>query len=425
VVISPIQPFHFTADAARALAGGEQTRDHSPASPANQVAELGVLIVDDQAGRRGILTKQLRSGLDQPIRVQSAASGRSAVLMLRLQTFDLVLIEYALPDGDGLELVQRIAEFDDRMALILVTDHGNETLAARAIQSGALGYLVRGSITPASLGRTATTAIRTARLEDNNRQRVQHMRDAAEHTAHCVRALSHDMTAGMMVLEDSLTRVENACREEGISNTIRDGFAHVKACLDQSKRLLDDLVSLAGTGSLDAEPHDVDITQVLTKVLYEQGARMDERGVEVTIDPELGAARCHPNRLHQLLTNLIRNALLHGCDVQDPKLSIGRAESYGSDGDARTWLRVWDNGGGIPRDAREQVFLPGKRFAATAGTGMGLAIVQRIVSQYGGTVFVDPAWSDGTAIIFSLPAGAALQRSGPSATQCDFYVPVS
>jgi signal transduction histidine kinase len=400
---SSTQPFHFSADAAHGPAGGERKQDVLATAPANDVATLRVLVVDDQATRSGTITKQLRSGLDQSLRIETAASGRDAATMLRRQTFDLVLIEYTLPDTSGLELIEQIAELDDRMAMILVTDRGSETLAARAIQSGAVDYLVRDDVTPEALAQAVTTATRTARLEDKNRQRMRQLRDGAESSEHFVRALSHDMSAAMMVLEDSLARVENACREAGISSAINTEFAHVTACLGQSKRLLDDLASLARTGSLAAEPRDVDITQVITKVLYEQNAAIDERGVEVTIAPDLGSVHCNTNRVHQLLTNLVRNALLHGCDSNQPKLSIDPATSYGSD---QNWLRVWDNGPGIPRDAREQVFEPGKRFAATAGSGMGLAIVQRIVSQYDGTVMVDPMCGDGTAIIFSLPAGS-------------------
>jgi signal transduction histidine kinase len=211
-----------------------------------------------------------------------------------------------------------------------------------------------------------------------------------------------------LVLEDSLRRVEGACREAGISPEISEGFSHVTACLGQSKRLLDDLVSLARTGNFDTEATDVDLNEAVAEVLYEQDAAIAERAVELTIAPDLGTVRCNASRVRQLLTNLVRNALAHGCDAHHPKLSVSLDKRYSTGGDRRIWLSVWDNGGGIPRDARKQVFLPGKRFAPTAGTGMGLAIVQRIVSQYDGTVMVDPACPDGTAIVFSLPT----QRQG-------------
>ena len=400
------RPFHFSSQAAR-VATGSQPTDLATTPPLpSEARALDVLLIDDSVTGRSVLVDQLRAGLDDSLRVRTASSGREALAMLRGQTFDLALIHHDLPDTNGPELIERLTELDDRMAKIVVSDADSAALAAGALQAGAHDYLVRSQLTPESLGRAATTAVRTARLEDKNRRRIERLHDVAETTDHFIRALSHDMSASMMVLEDSLTRVENSCREAGISSAISEQFAHVTACLDQSKRLLDDLVSLAETGSPGAETGDVDVAQIANRVLYEQGAAIDRRGVEVTIASELGTAHCDANRLERLLTNLVRNALAHGCDSQRPQLSIETAGSHSGGDDRRIWLRVWDNGPGIPSDIREQVFQPGKRHGSTAGSGMGLAIARRIVSEHGGTVMVDPACHEGTAIIFSLPAAA-------------------
>jgi two-component system osmolarity sensor histidine kinase EnvZ len=88
-------------------------------------------------------------------------------------------------------------------------------------------------------------------------------------------------------------------------------------------------------------------------------------------------------------------------------LSIHRVGSPGSDSSPRwAWLRVHDNGPGIPAESREEIFLPGKRLpgAHESGSGMGLAIVRKIIEHYGGTIFVDRECEQGTAMVLSLPA---------------------
>ena len=69
------------------------------------------------------------------------------------------------------------------------------------------------------------------------------------------------------------------------------------------------------------------------------------------------------------------------------------------------WLSIHDNGPGIPVASREEIFLPGRRLpgAHESGSGMGLAIVRKIVEHYGGQAFVDPLCPNGAAVVVTLP----------------------
>jgi len=72
------------------------------------------------------------------------------------------------------------------------------------------------------------------------------------------------------------------------------------------------------------------------------------------------------------------------------------------------WLCVYDNGPGIPLDQHEVIFVAGKRLpgAYVQGTGMGLAIVKKIIEYYAGRILVDSR-TTGTAMLFSLPGARA------------------
>jgi signal transduction histidine kinase len=69
------------------------------------------------------------------------------------------------------------------------------------------------------------------------------------------------------------------------------------------------------------------------------------------------------------------------------------------------WVRIYDNGPGIPLEFQQEVFLPGRRVpgAAAPGTGMGLAIVKQIVDQCGGSVSIESDGRRGTAFWVALP----------------------
>lgn len=233
---------------------------------------------------------------------------------------------------------------------------------------------------------------------------------------HLVRALSHDMNANFMVLENSVAQLKRSCGGD-LSRKLTSGFDHVEACLKESKRFLDDLVMLGKTGVIQMEPASVDLSEVLAEVKYEQEALLAKRGIEVCITANLPSVWCNRSRAKQVFTNLIRNAARHGCAAERPRITVSCdcAEDEWQD-DEFVQVCVHDNGSGIDPAYQSEVFLPGRRAPGGAedGTGMGLAIVKKIVEYYGGGVWIDPACTVGTAVVVSLPN--ASQRPAPSAS---------
>lgn len=232
-----------------------------------------------------------------------------------------------------------------------------------------------------------------------------------------MRALGHDMRANFMLLESSFGRLKSVLAKPA-DGEVGELVAHVEACLRQSKRFLDDMGDLARTGSLTMEPNRVDPAEVVGEVLFEQRELLAKRGVQVDVPPPSAAVSCNRQRLKQVITNLVRNAAIHGCDRQRPKVAISIALARPAQGDspAMVAIRVHDNGPGIDPAHADEIFLPGRRLAGRSpkGSGMGLAIVRQIVEHYGGTVRVDPQSESGTAIELTLPgAGSAHPLAKP------------
>jgi len=242
---------------------------------------------------------------------------------------------------------------------------------------------------------------------------------------HLVRALSHDMSANFMLLESSFCQLKKSLRALSENRQSGDGdvqgplarrVAHVDACLRESKRFLEDLVHLAKTGKVEMEPGRVELAEVVGEVLFEQRELLIERGVDVTVQPSLPAVWCNGGRVKQTVTNLVRNAVHHGCDRAEPRLTIGPLPPDNilitGDDDSMTGFAIHDNGSGIERQHRREIFLPGRRLARAAaeGSGMGLAIVKKIVDYYGGSICVDPECREGTRFLVALPSA-----DGPTA----------
>src|SRR6185437_15233041 len=100
---------------------------------------------------------------------------------------------------------------------------------------------------------------------------------------------------------------------------------------------------------------------------------LTERGVAVEVEANLPAVWCNESRVHQVISNLVRNAVKHGCGKKNPRITISRhsaaslatrsAAAANSPQADYVWLRIHDNGPGIPAGSREEIFLPGLRLA--------------------------------------------------------------
>lgn len=324
----------------------------------------------------------------------------------RWKACDAVLVDQILPDGLGTELIAEITNRWPDKACVLITGQGSEAVAVAALQAGARDYLTKMKMSGPLLGDALRRAFQTARTTQQETRAASELRNMQQDMDHFLKAISHDMGANLMVMESS---VETLKQESVLPEKPRaiESITHLEACLRQSNRFLNDLLTLARTGTIEMQPETVDPAETARQVVFEQRRLLSARGIEVEIAADLPLLAVHGARLKQVLTNLIRNAAKHGCAAERPRIEIRNAAPPANSiaGDNHAWLCVADNGQGIPAAAREEIFIPGRRLASAhpKGTGMGLAIVKKIVEHYAGQALVDPTMEQGTAIIFALP----------------------
>ncbi|MDQ4008346.1 MAG: ATP-binding protein [Actinomycetota bacterium] len=171
----------------------------------------------------------------------------------------------------------------------------------------------------------------------------------------------------------------------------------VDADADRLTRLIGELLDVAriDSGRLQLRRQPVDIVKETQRIVDRYSAG-ESRTVTVhtTSVPEIWV---DPDKLAQVLINLLDNAIRHGDGAVE--LGIGA----GSDHDVDIWVQ--DEGPGIPEDERERVFAKFWRHGSRTGTGLGLFIVRGLVQAHGGSVWVESAESGGARLRFSLPVG--------------------
>jgi len=187
-------------------------------------------------------------------------------------------------------------------------------------------------------------------------------------------------------------------------------ISYIVGGAQRMEMLLKDLLTYSQTGpSAEGPAETVDFSVVMNKVLLNLQASMEQSGATITWD-NLPAVHAHEIRLVQLLQNLVSNAIKYRSE-EAPRIHIA------AEWREREWtLSVRDNGVGIPREYAQQIFKIFKRLHGQdyPGTGIGLAICQRIIETYGGRIWVEPGDGKGSCFYFTLPPAkseAAVERA--------------
>ncbi|MBW0119480.1 sensor histidine kinase [Pseudonocardia abyssalis] len=259
--------------------------------------------------------------------------------------------------------------------------------AARAMASGDYSRRVRATSRD-EVGELAAAFNRMATdLEAADQQRRE-----------LIANVSHELRTPIAALQAVLENVVDGVAEPATLDT----------ALAQTQRLGRLVTELLDLSRIDAGTHvlqrqDGDLEPLLADAVAEAGvtARMAGRGIAFRIDvPEGTTVHADPERLHQVLVNLLDNAARHGPPGSEVHVS-GRREG----GDIV--IEVRDEGPGIAPEDRERVFgrfTRGER-AVGGGTGLGLAIARWVVDLHGGRIAVAPS-TPGCRIRVTLPVPA-------------------
>jgi two-component system, OmpR family, sensor histidine kinase BaeS len=206
--------------------------------------------------------------------------------------------------------------------------------------------------------------------------------------------VSHELRTPLTVMQGTL---------EGVLDGVYPADeAHLRPVLDETRvlsRLIDDLrtLSLSEAGALQLHREPTDLRALLTDVVASHRAAADEAGVRLELEAdELAPISIDPDRIRQVVTNLVANALRF-------TPSGGRvAVSASAGGDAVT-IRVSDTGRGMSSDEVEHAFDRFYRSSASTGSGLGLPIARNLVEAHGGTIRLTSEPGNGTVVEVGLP----------------------
>lgn len=212
-------------------------------------------------------------------------------------------------------------------------------------------------------------------------------------------AASHDLQEPLRMVSSYLQLIENRYGDE----LDEDGEEFLEYAINGSERMKEMIEGLLEYSRVDTEGEPlepVELDTVLTESCKDLERKIEEN--DATVESEtLPRVEGDARQLRQLFQNLISNGINYSGDER-PQIDI-TAERNGEE-----WIiSVRDNGIGIDPEDRDRIFEVFQRLHGheeQAGTGIGLALCQRIVERHGGEIWVDSEPGEGTTFAFTLPA---------------------
>ena len=249
----------------------------------------------------------------------------------------------------------------------------------------------------------ARAKTRAVQLERQNRllERAQaQLEESNERLEQFAYAASHDMREPLRMVSSYLQLIEKRHADD----LDEEGEEFLEFAVNGANRMQEMIDALLDYSRVDTQgdPFEpVDLNAVLADIQKDLEVRIERSDAEIEIE-ELPRVEGDAAQLRQLFQNLLSNAIEYSGD-EPPRIEVT------AEGDGAEWIvSVSDEGIGIDPEDQERIFEVFQRLHSHeehAGTGIGLALCERIVERHGGEIWVDSEPGEGTTFSVTLPAG--------------------
>ena len=375
-----------------------------------------ILLVDDDPALLQALPRAISLRLSG-VEIATAGSAQAALDLLQHQEYDAIVSDIKMPGMDGLALMEKVYECYPETPVLLITGHGEHSLAIQALKGGAYDYIQK-PIDREDFAMTLQRALHTRQL----RRQIQEQQRALEQYAlsleRQVEQRTHELAAAnaakdrflsmatreltslhanWMVVTQTFT--QHLQQIDGVAKLHLADMGYSISRMERFSHELQD-ASLIQTDHLDLQRDCYDLFAVCQQALDEGRAETGDRVICELPDDRLEAV-VDRAKISQALNHLLSNARMYSARGAPIIVTLRRAGE-------EAIISVRDQGIGIPEQYLLRVYepfyrVPGIERDAPAGLGLGLYIARAIVEQHGGRMEVQSDPGQGSTFSIVLP----------------------
>lgn len=349
-----------------------------------------MLVIDDEYVDREVVKRNLARNLRSItiLEAESIAAGTVIASNLRI---DLALLDLQLGNTRGLETVRLYMRELSTVPVIVLSGTADESLAMESIRLGAEDFIGKDTIQDRWLRIRFLNAIHRSELK----RKLQMQTDDLEQYAYVV---SHDLQEPLRAMSGygQMLKARSSIR---LDDKDQRYIGQIIAGSQRLQQLVDDLLWYAQTGSEQEPMAEVDLNRCMVDAQRNLETAISESAAIVVAD-DLPVIVGIATQLTQLFQNLIGNAIKYRGELT-PEVKISSAVKGNT-----VEIAVADNGIGIPPDYQQQIFGLFKRLhhrEEYTGTGIGLAICQKIVTRHRGSIQIESEVGAGSTFRVFLP----------------------
>ncbi|MEE8382568.1 MAG: ATP-binding protein, partial [Thermodesulfobacteriota bacterium] len=369
---------------------------------------IRVLLIEDSVFATQYTKKMLVEAKSPQFSVELSCVDRVSLGLEHLTEngTDIVLLDLTLVDSDGLETFTRVHDHAPQVPIVVMSGLEDERLALDAVQQGAQDYLVKGRVTSSLLKRSILYAVERKQVELKvaglNRELERRLREielVSKELEAFSYSVSHDLRAPLRAI-DGFSQILLEDHREGLD---KEGRRVIDVIRDNTRRmgeLINDLLTFSRQGRKEIIKKDIDMEKMVKDIFKELTVLDSEPRIKIKVNI-LPPAHADQALIRQVLINFLSNAIKFSGNEKSSLVEVGgRLEK-----DENIYY-VKDNGVGFDMKYSDKLFGVFQRLHSQEefkGTGVGLALVQRIIHRHQGRVWAEGKVNKGATFYFSVP----------------------
>lgn len=368
--------------------------------------QLRVLVTDDEPGMRLGVARTLRDFTVQipdvngivRFNVEQAETGEAALEIIERGAPDILLLDHKMPGMSGLEVLDRLASMPSDMLTIMITAYASIETAVTATKRGAYDFLAK-PFTPDELKNTVRKAAVRLLLAKQARLLAEEKRQVR---FQFIRVLGHELKAPLNAIDGYLEMIKD--RSLGTDLTAYQPLVgRSRTRIEGMRKLIGDLLDITQieSGQRNRQLVTLDVRDVARSTMETLAPQALANQVTVRLDaPDAVPMTADRSELEMILNNLVSNAIKYNREGGTVQIGLRKSGT-------QVTVTVVDTGIGMTSEETQRLFgefvrIRNEKTKDILGSGLGLSIVKKLASLYGGEALVESTPDVGTTFTVML-----------------------